>query len=152
MNRLKKITTLAILLTASLFYGQKSQQDWDKIKALKVAFITEKLNLTSQEAQSFWPLYNEYEANRSALRRKEHDQIRDKIKDASNLSEKAASELLDQYLSFEEEEEELDKIFLRKAAKIISAKKSLLLIRSEEEFKRQLIRRYHQKKGDGKGR
>ncbi|WP_339705870.1 hypothetical protein [uncultured Kriegella sp.] len=152
MNRLKKITTLAILLTVSLFYGQKSQQDWDKIKALKVAFITEQLSLTSQEAQSFWPLYNEYEASRYALRRKEHNQIRDKIKDASNLSEKAASELLDQYLSFEEEEEELDKIFLKKAAKIISAKKSLLLIRSEEEFKRQLIRRYHQKKGDGKGR
>ncbi|SDL88291.1 hypothetical protein [Kriegella aquimaris] len=152
MNRLKKISTLAILLTASVFYGQREKQDWDKIKALKVAFITEQLSLTSEEAQSFWPLYNEYESNRYALRRKEHDQIRDKIKDASNLSEKAASDLLDQYLSFEEEEEELDKIFLKKAAKIISAKKSLMLIRSEEDFKKQLIRRFHQKKGDGRGR
>ena len=152
MNKLKKITTIAILLAAFFSFGQKGQQDWDKIKSLKVAFITEQLNLTSQEAQSFWPLYNEYEANRHALRRKEHNQIRDKIKDASNLSEQAASELLDQYLSFEEEEEELDKVFLKKAAKIISAKKSLLLIRSEEEFKKQLIRRYHQKKFDGRGR
>lgn len=148
MNDIKKIATIAILLFSTMFYGQK-KPDWDKIKSLKIAFITERLDLSSSEAQSFWPLYNEYEDGRQALREREHHQIRNKIRDADKLSEKEAATLLEQYLDFEEEEEELDQTFLKKAAKVISAKKALLLLRSEEDFKRQLIRQYHQKHSKG---
>lgn len=148
MNEIKKITTIAILFVTAIFYGQ-SKPDKDKIKSLKIAFITDRLDLSSSEAQSFWPLYNEYEHDRQALRDREHNQIRSKMRDAANLSEKEASNLLDQYLDFEEEEEELDKKFLEKATKVISAKKTLLLLRAEEEFKRQLIRQYHQKRSNG---
>ncbi len=33
----------------------------EKIQALKIAFITQKLDLTTDEAQKFWPVYNQYE-------------------------------------------------------------------------------------------
>ena len=32
----------------------------EKIEAIKVAYITKELNLSSDEAQKFWPVYNEY--------------------------------------------------------------------------------------------
>ncbi|MGB5556228.1 MAG: hypothetical protein WBM83_16345 [Flavobacteriaceae bacterium] len=111
--------------------------------------MTERLDLGSKEAQTFWPLYNEYQENREALRQREYTQIRAKIKDADALSEKEAKKLLDQYISFEEEEEALDKAFLNDVSQVITAKKTLLLLRSEEEFKRQLIKQYRQKYGGG---
>lgn len=146
MSNLKKTILAAILLFTTFFYAQH-RPDKDKIKSLKVAFITERLDLGTKEAQAFWPLYNEYEQKRKALRRKERTEIRGKIKDADGLSENEANDLLNKYLSLEEEEKELDKDFLKGVSKVVSAKKTLLLLRAEEEFKRQLIRQYRHKKG-----
>lgn len=147
MNNLKIAIVWALLLTSSLFYAQH-KPDKDKIKSLKVAFITERLALSSKEAQTFWPVYNEYEEKREAMREREHTQIREKIHNSENLSEKEAAELIKHYLKFEEEEEELDKNFIESIGKVIPAKKTLLLLRSEYEFKKQLLRQYrHQKDG-----
>lgn len=146
MNNIKRMMFMACFLSSLAFYGQ-DRPDGDKIKALKVAFLTEKLNLSSKEAQAFWPVYNEYEQDREALRRKERVQIREKIRNADALSEKEASDLLSQYSDLEKEEELLEQDFLKKMSKLISAKKTLVLLRSEEEFKRQLIRQYRQKNG-----
>lgn len=146
MNNIKIGIVLVSLLTSSLFYAQH-KPDKDKIKSLKVAFITERLDLSSKEAQTFWPVYNEYEEKREAMRVREHTQIREKIRNSENLSEKEAAELIKHYLRFEEEEEELDKNFIESIGKVIPAKKTLLLLRSEYEFKKQLLKQYRQKKG-----
>lgn len=150
MNNLKRILTTLLMLVTIFIYGQH-KPDGDKIKALKVAFITERLDLNSKEAQAFWPLYNKYEEDRENLRRKDRSEIRGKIKGVENLTEKEASNLLEQYIDFEEEEERLDTAFYKNVAKVISAKKALLLLRSEEDFKRQLIKEYRQKRSNGGG-
>ena len=139
------ISSLFVFISA-FSYAQK-KQDWEKINTLKVAFISEKLSLSTKEAQQFWPLYNDYKEKRDALRKKEYHQIKSKIKDSETLSEKEAVQLLNQHIQLEEEEEVLDNEYLRKVSKVISAKKTLLLLRSEEEFKRQLIKQYRQNKG-----
>ena len=143
MNKL--ILSLFMLFTVIAFAQEK--KDWEKIKSLKVAFITEKLSLSSKEAQEFWSVYNAYESKRYALRKREHSEIRNKIKDVESLSEKESAQLLKQHLQLEEEEEELDKEFLKEVSSVISSKKTLLLLRSEEDFKRQLIKQYHHNKG-----
>ena len=144
MNK-KILLLLTFLVLSANFYGQR-RPDREKIKSLKVAFMTERLSLTSQEAQDFWPIYNEYEKKREALRKKEKSEIRNKIKNADELSENDAQKLLEQYISFEDEEEVLDKNFLNSVSKVISAKKTLLLLRAEEEFKRRLIKQYRQRR------
>ncbi len=57
-----------VLILALFFSGftvLRAQDDGDprgeKIRALKIAFITQKLNLTADEAQKFWPIYNQYD-------------------------------------------------------------------------------------------
>ena len=145
MNSIKIGLVLILLMVSSHFHAQH-KPDRDKIKSLKVAFITERLNLTPKEAQTFWPVYNEYEEKREAMRRREHTEIREKIKISENLSEKEASELIKRYIKFEEEEEELDKNFIESMGKVIPAKKTLLLLRSEYEFKKQLLQQYRNKR------
>tara|TARA_R110002050_G_scaffold100580_1_gene208199 strand:- start:162741 stop:163190 length:450 start_codon:yes stop_codon:yes gene_type:complete len=144
MNNLKKIVVVAFLLATTIFYGQR-KPDWDKIKTLKIAFITERLNLNSTEAQAFWPIYNDYEAKKQQQREKGHSEIYAKMKDSENLTENQASKLLEKFILFEKEENELEEAFIKKVTKVISPKKTLLLLRSEEDFKRQLIKQYRDK-------
>lgn len=144
---MNKATLILLLLVTTLSFGQRGNRE--KIKSLKVAFITEKLELSSKEAQQFWPVYNKFEEEREILRRKERIEIREKIKDVSTLSETEAEKLLTQFTEFNATEEELNRSYLTAMKKVLSAKKTLLLLRSEEEFKRRLLKQYRQNRGNG---
>jgi len=147
MNNLKRLSIVFTLLISISFYGQKP--DHDKIKTLKVAYFTEQLELSSSEAEAFWPIYNDYQKNKRALKKRGHSEIRKKMKEMEGISEKEANQLLKEYIDYEEEEEELDKNFLVKISKVISARKTLKLLKAEEDFKRRLIRQYRKKRGGG---
>ncbi|SHI97635.1 hypothetical protein [Pseudozobellia thermophila] len=147
MNRTRTILLVAFLFATSLFHAQDKHKK-DKIRSLKIAFITERLDLSSKEAQAFWPLYNKYEEDREALRRREVSEIRSKIRDTDVLSEDEAKSILKKYLSFEEKEEEIERDYLNAVSKVITAKKTLLLLRSEEEFKKHLIKQYRERRGN----
>jgi hypothetical protein len=62
MKRLYLIFTLvcsSLLATAQTESPQPEKKEQD-IEALKVAFLSKELQLTPEEAQQFWPVYNEY--------------------------------------------------------------------------------------------
>lgn len=40
--------------------GGEPAKDGSRIEALKIAYLTKKLNLSTEEAQKFWPIYNKY--------------------------------------------------------------------------------------------
>lgn len=147
-NKLTLIIAV-LFMSMNMSHGQNpSKPDYEKIKTLKVAFFTERLSLTSAEAETFWPIYNEYEKSRYRLGKTEHHEFYSKLGN-KNVSEREASRLLDVYLKIEEQEEELDKAFTLRIKKLLSAKKTLLLIRAEHNFKKQLIRQYRKKNGGG---
>ena len=146
MNKINKTFLLLVLCTTTVFYGQR-KENHEKIKSLKVAFITEKLDLSSTEAETFWPIYNDYQEKRDALRKKERTEVRSKVKEVNQLSENEAVALLEKHINLKNEKEALHKAFIKSVNKKISAKKTLLLLRAEEEFKRQLIKQYRHKKG-----
>ncbi len=62
---------LILIVFSGTFLGAQSQDDdarkAEKIQALKIAFITQKLELTSDEAQKFWPVYSQYENDMKQL-------------------------------------------------------------------------------------
>ncbi|MGY8914164.1 MAG: hypothetical protein ACKVJF_03660 [Flavobacteriales bacterium] len=144
----KNIATLGLLLFLTVVSFAQDRPDREKIKALKVAFITERLDLSSKEAQLFWPIYNEHETNMEDIRVKEWSQVRYKIKQANTLSENEADELLGLYSALEKEKQESNKRLFTRLKNVLSSKKTLLLIQSEGDFKRQLMRMYRQKQRD----
>ncbi|MCX2720241.1 hypothetical protein [Lentiprolixibacter aurantiacus] len=146
MNKLSKIgALLIIMLVFASGYGQRRPAQ-ERIKTLKVAFITERLNLTTDEAQDFWPIYNAHEQNLEALKRQERREIRSKLIDFENLSEREAADLLQQSLELEREKHKLNMQFMDKISQVISAKKAFLLIKAEEDFKKRLLREIQQRR------
>jgi hypothetical protein len=149
MNINKNILTIvALLSTTALLFGQR-QFGRDKIKSLKVAYITERLDLTSTEAQAFWPIYNAHEEQMEAFRQRELVQIYGKLRDMESLSDKESEVLFENLIMLENEKHEADQKFLRDMQKVISAKKTFLLLKSERGFKRRLLQQYRQKHSGG---
>ena len=58
---MKNFLFIAILIiTISLQVNAQPPRKGERIEALKIAYITQALKLTAEEAQNFWPVYNTY--------------------------------------------------------------------------------------------
>lgn len=111
----------------------------DRIDALRVTYITQKVNFTTQESQVFWPLYNEY-SDKLENARKSFRQQFVKNKDFTIATDKEAEAYLNAELNLKQKEYELYKEYFEKFKKILSVKKVALLRRAEEEFRKELIK------------
>lgn len=146
---MKKIILPILLFFFSL--NILAQQNRGKIKALKISFITEKLDLTEQEAQQFWPVYNDYEKVTSKIRHQDIRSIRQEIgENIDTLTDEKAKHLI---TKLNEAENALHKQRMELSAKllkIIPPKKIILLKIAEDDFKRKMMERYrkrmHQRK------
>jgi len=125
--------------------GDKERED--KIDKLKIAFITQELNLTSAEAEKFWPIYNELETKTKELRkanRKIEKEIRESFETITNEDAKKKLATL-----FENDEKEtaLRKEYSRKFSEVIGDKRALKLLSLEHEFRRELLDRLREQGG-----
>lgn len=122
--------------------AQKGDKEKGEIEALKIAFITDELNLTPEEAQEFWPVYNEYTEKWEAQRSKMHCGIYDRMDNLETMSEADAEELLKDYMDLREQESEWRKNYVRDLKKVISAKRIMMLKKAEYEFHKKLLKEY----------
>lgn len=143
-----------LLLTLSLFvslftFGQPNEQLKSRIKAQKVAFITERLNLTSTEAQKFWPIYNSFEETSENIRHNELRRIKQKLRDNPNLSNSQADALLTQLISAEDKLHKTRQKLFSDLRNVISSIKILQLKRAEDAFNRKLLAKLKEYRGHG---
>jgi hypothetical protein len=111
---------LLILFTMLGALSQVKAQDGEKIQALKIAFITQKLQLTPEEAQKFWPVYNQYD------------------NEIHNIElDKSDPNVLDK----EEKLLNVRKKYLTSFEKILGPDKTNRLFNAERDFRGLLIRR-----------
>lgn len=144
---MKRFLLLFTLLSFSLFsYAQ--QPSSDQIKSLKVAHISSVLNLNSDEAEKFWPIYNTYDSKLSKLRHSDviHFIKSNETQDIEKLTEKQATEKVQALEVFEEDYCSLRNQFISDCKKILSNKKILLLKKAEDDFNRKLLKKYKDKK------
>nr|WP_298999213.1 hypothetical protein [uncultured Allomuricauda sp.] len=141
------IIVLFLILQAAGAHAQRPVRD--KIKTLKVAFITERLNLSSEEAQTFWPIYNEHEKKLETIRRKERLELKSKIGLVEDLTKSESSTLLDEYLDIQGLKHKAEQAYIVDLKKVLPAKKILLLLKAEEDFKKRLLQQYRKRQGGG---
>lgn len=150
MKIIKLFPILLFFVTIS-FYGQDGRnfrEKKDQIKSMKIAFITNELSLTPEEATKFWPLFNSFEEKQNEIRREKMKNYLDRIDDDAidKLSEKEAGNLLAQMENTEEELFQLRKKFVANLKGVISPIKILKLKKAEENFNRKLLQQYRDKR------
>jgi len=141
-------TLLSLFLLGSANLRAQQDDNQEKIKALKVAFFTEQLSLTSKEAAVFWPLYNAYEAEKETIMDQKRREVFDKIGGSQPYSEAEAREILNRYQELEERDDALDRKFQTELAATFSATRTLKLFRAEHEFRKRLLREYRKRNGN----
>jgi Spy/CpxP family protein refolding chaperone len=149
--KIKNILPLLLFLLSFSFYAQNSKIDEkrEKIKAFKVSFLTTELELTSTEAEKFWPIYNAYDDKQFELRHLKMKTYLKKLDDdnINSISEKEAVVLLSQMESTDKELYLLREKYMTNLKKVLSAKKILKLKKSEDDFNRKLLQQYRDKAG-----
>lgn len=139
MKALAKIIFLCLLVTSAVAQGDDDlhqAQDTkvrDKIEAARIAYITDQLQLTPDEAEKFWPIYREF-----AQRRRE---IRQELRDAARNSDpgKTDQEVVDQQFNTKQKELDLEKDYSGRLLKVISAQKLRSLPQAERKFRQMIL-------------
>tara|TARA_B110000483_G_scaffold135048_1_gene161578 strand:+ start:38 stop:499 length:462 start_codon:yes stop_codon:yes gene_type:complete len=140
---MKKLILLSCLFFTTLNlmaqpHGRKGMKD--KIRTLKVEFITEKLDLSSGEAEKFWPIYNAFDKAYMELRHEKLKGLKDNLKKEINvISEAEALSKLNEMTAIEDELVQLKRSFRTKLEGVISNKKILLLKIAEDGFNRRMM-------------
>jgi Spy/CpxP family protein refolding chaperone len=152
MKTLRNIVCLALTLAiTTTAFGQKPKGDRkahkEKIQAMKVSYITEKLDLTTKEAQQFWPLYNEYDSKMDKTRRS----MRKMHKKENSIDQMTDTEVEQMIISINnarQQELDIQKEYHSKFKTILPIKKIAKLHKAEHGFKRDLLKKLKNHKGD----
>ena len=145
---IRKIMIIAAILVfgaANAFANNETKEDWkEKIQSEKIAFLTMEIGLTPQEAQVFWPVYNEINEEKDQAMYeviKYYWEMSKAIE--AGKSEKEIKALLDKYLEAQEKQRKIDEDAAEKYKKVLSTTKVAKLYIGEEKFRRQHIRKLH---------
>ncbi|WP_353078706.1 hypothetical protein [Flavobacterium sp.] len=120
------------------------QEKKDKIKSLKIAFISQKLALTSEVAEKFWPVYNKYDDKIMALK---EAQMKLRV-DKKNGTDEEALKKIEEAEAIESEVMLLKKKMRAELIPIITAEKVVALERLEHEFHRKILEKLKGRKGN----
>ena len=149
MKTLQMCVIVAIFFISGLSFGQEVKNPGEKVRSLKIAYITQELELTAKEAEKFWPVYNEYDRKIRGLERNERMKVRTIIKESNgykNLTDNQADEILNRIYKIERQIFDTKKEMDQKLSKVISKKKILRLKHIEREFVRNLMNRLRSRK------
>ncbi len=121
------------------------QAEWSaKMKSMKVAFITEHLELTAAEAEKFWPVYNEYEKKREEIARNIFTRFtteEDATETPDITNDEEADRIIRQRFTEEQALLDLKKEYHEEFLKVIPASRILKLHNVEHRFKKHLLER-----------
>ncbi|TDE16717.1 hypothetical protein [Dyadobacter psychrotolerans] len=135
--------TLLLFLSVNAAQAQRrSEEEMKKIQDSKVAIITNRLNLTSEQSAGFWPVYNEYSQKRREIHRAQRRIINDKK--AEGKTDEQVLGNLKEVQELRQKELDLDKEYQSRFLKVISANQVIELYKAEKAFNDMLLQRLKQ--------
>jgi len=153
---MKRYTLLLILsLTLTGLYAQNQsnhdarKQRWEEMKAKRAAYYTERIGLTAEEAQLFWPVYNELQGKKEKLHRSMTAQFRNAKRDANGQKIINYTKATDDMINLRVQETTLEKAYHARFKKILSPEKLFKYYGAEREWANKLLKDI-EKRGDRK--
>lgn len=140
---MKKILFVLICLTSvvGVFAQPQNGRVKERVEAQRIGFITQRLSLTPEESQAFWPVYNQYT--------EKLQQIRNSVKPEQSLddmSDADTEKLIMAQMDKESRELDLRKEYYQKLKKVISVKKIAKLYKAERDFRGELLKQLQEVK------
>ena len=134
----------AVIYTLMFFFAlpvmaqkaEKSSYDKEKLESAKVAFITQRLDLSPEQAEKFWPVYNQHSKEKRNLMR----QIDRLVENGEGMTNEQANQIIARRFELQQQILDLEKIFLKNIVKIISPMQAIKLDDVNKDFARHIYR------------
>jgi Spy/CpxP family protein refolding chaperone len=130
---------LGLMLLVNLTAQAQNGGGFQKIENAKIALITNRLNLTPEQGQQFWPLYNEFDSKKKDIR-KNYRKLVNEINTLTTSDDKILANLKET-LSLQQKEVDLSKEYMARFLKIINVRQLAELYKTEQLFTNMLIQR-----------
>lgn len=143
------VIMFGLLVNANVIFAQvnsaddfsKKERFREKLEAQRIAYITNKLDLSSDESIKFWPVYNEYAKKRLEVRRENRDLRKGKGSDQMD-----SRNSVDDQLAMQEKELQLKRDYYGKFKQLLPERKLIRLEEVEKEFNMEVIKTLREKK------
>ncbi|WP_230383773.1 hypothetical protein [Pedobacter endophyticus] len=145
MKNLMFVALMFLLPLTALAQRPKGEE----IESLKIAYFTQKLDLSPEEAKIFWPIYNNMQSEQSALRKERMQKMISfrKVTEIDNLSDAQVQSLITSEFDLRQRDLNIEKKYYAKLKSSLPIKVVGKFYRAQEAFKRELLIRY---RGGGK--
>ncbi len=142
---MKTLSFLALFLLSTIGFtqskGKKGGPIRERIRSERVAFITDRLSLSAEEAQRFWPVYNQFTDQLEEVKKQQRENRKTTNDKLAVLSDKEVERLLQEELSAQQQIVDLQRKYQVELAKVIPVKKIAMLYKAEHDFKITLLRK-----------
>ena len=115
-----------------------------KIESARIALITERLGLSPEQAEKFWPVYRQYNMERREIR-EEFRNTRRNV-DMANLTEEQSQEMIQKSMDLKQRELNLEKEYSRRLSEVITTQQLFKLKNAEKDFQQMLLKRIQQQR------
>ena len=129
-----------ILAVIGSAFATAQNPNRERLNAYKIAFFTKRLNLSSKEAEKFWPVYNEFQDSKNRIQLERIEINRNFNINGPNMTDRELTELGDRFIDLETREASLAKEFHNKIKEILPPAKVLRLYQAENQYKQQLLK------------
>lgn len=137
---MRRLSIIIFIMYVSISFGYaQSKEAMKRIESARIALITERLGLTPDQAEKFWPVYREFNEQRRNLRM-ELRNARQGV-DMSNISEEKSKELMNMAFDIKQRELNLEKQYGKRMQNVISNQQLLQLRNAEKDFQQMLLKR-----------
>lgn len=155
MNSIKFLFLFVAIFISTNNYSQNRKKiNKNRVKAHKIAFITDQLNLTTDEAEVFWPIYNAHEKLLSQYRKEEIILMEPVIENSNRpilssknfdkINESEAANIYNLVKDIRNKIHQENERFFTQIATVLNYKKLLKLQIAEKEFRKELLRKFRQ--------
>lgn len=147
---MKNLTIIALLFTLPFLALAQRPDDKkrEEIESYKIAYLTQKLELSSDEAKIFWPIYNDYQKEQAELRKERGQKMISfrKMPEIDEMSDSEVQALILNDFNLKQRELNLEKKYYAKLKSSLPIKVIGKYYRAQETFKRELLSRYRNNK------
>jgi len=135
----KGVIFLLIMLMFPVIRLTAQNPNLERLNAYKIGFFSKRLNLTSQEAEKFWPVYNEYQKQKNLIQQEKFSLIRNFNQNENSLSDNQLTETGDKLIAYIVQESSLAVTFHKKLKEVLPPAKVIRFYQAENQYKAQLL-------------
>ncbi|MFP4448482.1 MAG: hypothetical protein ACLFPH_07080 [Bacteroidales bacterium] len=139
------LSTCLLLSISAAGQEDKNQSIREQIQTEKIAFFTEKIGLTLQEAEKFWPVYNEYWDKKNKIDEEREKSMNAYLNNPEIFSRKEIEELVDNYVDYRMQKAELLKEYHKKFKEVLPVEKVVRVYVADYDFKAYLLNKIKNK-------